>query len=178
MSMTTVTHSDMLVSVVIPAYNGAEFLPAAIDSVLAQTHKAFETIVVDDGSTDNTREVCESYGQAVKYYYQANDGTMGGGARARAVREATGQWIALLDQDDRWLPEKIEKQLRTLEKSPEAAAAFTGFQEIDSRGRVFDRSFQPAASGSVFHLLLTGNLYVASSALISRRVLEYCGLPV
>src|SRR5262249_41052724 len=161
------------VSVVIPAYNGAEFLPAAIDSVLAQTHKPIEIVVVDDGSTDNTREVCESYGQAVKYYHQANDGTMGGGARARGVRQADGQWIALLDQDDRWLPEKIERQLRALENSPEAAAAFTGFQEIDSQGRVFDRSFPRAASGNVFHLLLTGNLYVASSSLIRRSVLEH-----
>jgi glycosyltransferase involved in cell wall biosynthesis len=168
----------MLISVAIPAYNGAEHLREAIDSVLAQTYKPIEIIVVDDGSTDNTREVCESYGQALRYYYQPNDGTMGGGARARAIREASGEWIALLDQDDRWMPRKIEKQLHALSELPEAAVVFTGVQLIDSEGQVFDKSLPARPSGKVFHLLLTGNVYIASSALINRRVFVDCSPPV
>src|SRR5215471_18162147 len=102
----------MLISVAIPAYNGAEHLRDAIDSVLAQTYRPLEIIVVDDGSTDDTRAVCESYGDCLKYYYQENDATMGAGARARAIAQAKGEWVALLDQDDRWLPRKIARQVR------------------------------------------------------------------
>jgi len=162
----------MLISVAIPAYNGAEHLRDAIDSVLAQTYRPLEIIVVDDGSTDDTRAVCESYGDCLKYYYQENDATMGAGARARAIAQAKGEWVALLDQDDRWLPRKIARQVRALSNFSDAVIAFTGFHEIDSLGRVTSEELSGGPSGDVFHRLLRRNPYVASSALIKRSVID------
>lgn len=124
----------MLVSVTIPTYNAAEYLREAIDSVLAQTVQPDEIIVVDDGSTDHTREVCASFGSKVKYFYQENDGTGGGGARAHATRVASGKWIAMLDHDDRWLPTKLEKQLQAAAAFPDARAVVTSAQVIDADG--------------------------------------------
>lgn len=166
----------MLISVVIPAWNAAEYLREAIQSVLAQAHRPFEIIVVDDGSTDHTREVCESFGAAVTYIYQDNDGTKGLGARARAIREARGELIALLDQDDRWLPTKIERQLAALAAHPDAGIVFTRARTIDDTGRITDA--KEDLSGGVirmsareaFHLLLTENPFCPASALVRREV--------
>lgn len=96
------------ISAVIPAYNSAETLGTAIESVLAQTVPVDQIIVVDDGSRDHTSEVARSY-SAVHLIRQANAGP--GPARNRAVEEATGEWLAFLDADDAWVPEKIERQL-------------------------------------------------------------------
>lgn len=167
----------MLVSVAIPAYNGADYLREAIDSVLAQTQTELEVIVVDDGSTDHTAEVARSYGDRVRYLYQENDRTNGAGARARAVREATGEWIAILDQDDRWLPTKIEKQLDAVRAMPESELSFTGFRAIDAAGNQVGEPVLTTLQGDVFHLLLSVNPYCASSALIKRSAIEKYGLP-
>jgi glycosyltransferase involved in cell wall biosynthesis len=145
----------MLVSVTIPTYNAAEYLREAIESVLAQTVQPDEIIVVDDGSTDHTKEVCASFGSKVKYFYQENDGIGGGGARAHANRIARGKWIAMLDHDDRWLPNKLEKQLQAAERFPEARAVVTSAQVIDADGKPIaqwdEKWGEP--SGKVYQLL-------------------------
>ena len=99
----------MTVSAIIPAYNAARWIARAIDSVLSQTHPVQEIIVVDDGSTDMTPEVVAGFGELVRYIQQSN----GGPAKARntGIRAASGEWVALLDADDAWLPGKIERQL-------------------------------------------------------------------
>src|SRR6185295_19151753 len=94
----------MKISVIIPAYNQARWLPECIESALQQTLTAHEIIVVDDGSTDDTREVVSRY--PVRHIYQKNAGVSA--ARNRGIQEATGEWIALLDGDDYWLPRKLE----------------------------------------------------------------------
>jgi hypothetical protein len=167
----------MLISVAIAAYNGADYLREAIESVLAQTHRQIEIVVVDDGSTDHTAAVCAAFGDRVKYFYQANDGTNGAGARAAAIRAAAGEWIAILDQDDRWLPEKIEKQLAALADMPDAGLIFTGFRPIDETGQTAGEPVLTTPNGDVFHLLLTVNPYCASSALMKREAVEKYGLP-
>jgi glycosyltransferase involved in cell wall biosynthesis len=170
----------MLISVVIPAWNAAEYLREAIQSVLSQAHRPFEIIVVDDGSTDNTREVCESFGAQVRYIYQENDGTKGGGARARGIREARGEFVALLDQDDRWRPTKIERQLAALAAHPDAGIVFTRARTIDEAGRVTDaKEGLPGgvvrmSAREAFHHLLTENHYCPASALVRR---EFIGTP-
>lgn len=166
----------MLVSVAIPAYNGADYLREAIESVLVQTYKPIEIIVVDDGSTDHTKQVCESFGSKVRYIYQENDGTKGAGARERAMQEAKGEWLALLDQDDRWMPTKIEKQLQSLLAHPPAAIAFTGFRQIDAQGCII-RSLPVGPSGEIFHTLLRGNPYCTSSGMFRRDILTHSGFP-
>jgi len=103
----------MLVSVVIPTYNRQHFIGTAIDSVLAQTYRDVEIIVVDDGSTDGTKEALRPYGKAIRYISQRNQGC--GAARNTGILSAKGEWVALLDSDDVWHPQKLESQLSAIE---------------------------------------------------------------
>jgi glycosyltransferase involved in cell wall biosynthesis len=104
--------ADPLVSVIIPTYNRAKFLPAAIDSVLTQTYGQVELIIVDDGSTDDTDQVLSSYGDRIRVLKQQNAGPAI--ARNRGIGVATGDIIAFLDSDDQWLPSKLERQVESL----------------------------------------------------------------
>jgi len=106
------------VSVVIPVYNRAHLLPSAIQSVDRQTFAELcDIIVVDDGSTDDTRDVTARYGARIKYVYQENAGA--GAARNTGVRESEGEYVAFLDSDDAWEPDKIERQLAAFRRWPE-----------------------------------------------------------
>ncbi|MHC4721853.1 MAG: glycosyltransferase family A protein [Planctomycetota bacterium] len=105
------------VSAVIPAYNIGKLVARAIDSVLAQTHKADEIIVVDDSSTDDTADIIKSYGSKVIYIYQENLGLAG--ARNTGIKAASSQWIALLDGDDEWLPDNLTLQMALLKRNPD-----------------------------------------------------------
>ncbi|MGB9751120.1 MAG: hypothetical protein C0183_21925 [Roseiflexus castenholzii] len=106
------------VSVVITAYNAAEYLSAAIESVLAQSHPADDVVVVDDGSTDASAAVAQSYAhRGVRLIRQDNQGP--GAARNRGIRETSGELVAFLDGDDLWLPNKLERQLVCLVAHPE-----------------------------------------------------------
>lgn len=110
------------VTVVIPVYNGAHLLPGCIESVFGQTVPPREIIVVDDGSSDNVQEVAARYGSAVRFICQNNGGS--GAARNTGVQIARCRWIALLDQDDRWLPRKLELQLACAASYPSAALIY------------------------------------------------------
>ena len=123
-----------LVSVVIPTYNRATLIGPAIESVLRQTYPHIEIIVVDDGSTDRTREVVEAFGQPVRYVHQVNGGAAS--ARNRGLREATGEFIALLDSDDQWFPWKLEAQVRVLDRYPDVGMVWTDMTAVDEDGAV------------------------------------------
>ena len=103
------------VSVVIPTYNRADFICDAIDSVLNQTHSNIEIIVVDDGSTDNTSAVLEKYQDRIKIIRQENQGCSA--ARNSGIRFCSGNYVAFLDSDDKWLPQKTEEQLALLNQT-------------------------------------------------------------
>jgi len=105
-----------LVSVVVPAYNAAPFIGAALDSALAQTYRPIEILVADDGSTDATAEVVKGYGPPVRYLREENKGPAG--ARNLGLRHAQGEFIAFLDADDLWHPRKLELQVPQLLKRP------------------------------------------------------------
>lgn len=100
---------SITVSVVIPAYNAGEYLGRAIDSVLAQTQPAAEIIVVDDGSADNTADVAQGYGERIRFIQQENAGASV--ARNTGIEAAASEWIAFLDADDEWLPQKDRKSV-------------------------------------------------------------------
>jgi cellulose synthase/poly-beta-1,6-N-acetylglucosamine synthase-like glycosyltransferase len=127
------------VSAVIPAYNYGRFLKRAIESVLAQTRPLDEIIVIDDGSTDDTREVVSHFGDRVRYIYQENGGLPY--ARNRGIAAATSDWIAFLDADDWWLPEKIQLQLDAASQDPAVALVYTGMWLVTPEGT---RTLQPA----------------------------------
>ena len=113
------------VSAVIPAYNAEKYITRAIDSVLAQTHQPDEIIVVDDGSTDATAEIIKKYTPQVQYIYQQNAG--GSIARNTAIEAAKSEWIAFLDADDQWLPQKLQLQIEHLKRNPELLWAYTNY---------------------------------------------------
>jgi glycosyltransferase involved in cell wall biosynthesis len=106
-----------LITVIIGAYDAERYLAEAIESVLAQTHRNLELIVVDDGSTDRTGEIAESYPDPVRCIHQENGGMAA--SRNRAIPEARGDYLAFLDADDRFPPDKLEKQLAVFEADPE-----------------------------------------------------------
>jgi glycosyltransferase involved in cell wall biosynthesis len=160
----------MHVSAVIPCYNYGRYLDRAIESILAQTHPVSEIIIVDDGSSDNTREVTASFGDRVRYIFQENRGRAA--ARNHGVRAASGDWIAFLDADDRWLPEKIELQLQVLARKPEAALIYTSawYERRDGTRLFLAQATDPARLWPTLRYsnCVTGG---ASSALIRRDIL-------
>ncbi len=116
---------DKPVSVIIPVYNGEQFLAEAIESVLAQTYHSYELIIVDDGSTDGTREIALSY-PVVKYVCQTNSGTAS--ARNRGIEIAQADYLAFLDADDLWMPHKLSLQVKAFEADP-ALEIVSGYVE-------------------------------------------------
>jgi glycosyltransferase involved in cell wall biosynthesis len=122
------------VSVIIPAYNVEEYIPEAIDSVLAQTFKDYEIIVVNDGSTDGTHDVLARYADLIRYFRQENRGR--GAARNTALRHASGELIAFLDADDYWLETKLQKQVALLGRHPELGFVFAWADAFDPSGKV------------------------------------------
>ncbi|MHC5199098.1 MAG: glycosyltransferase family 2 protein [Planctomycetota bacterium] len=122
------TETDkIMISAVIPAYNAAKYIARSIDSVLAQTHPVDEIVIVDDGSTDNTAAIIKDYGDKVRYIHQPNAGVSA--ARNTGIEAATGNWIAFLDADDEWLPEKIKRQVENLNKYPNLAWTIGNYYE-------------------------------------------------
>jgi glycosyltransferase involved in cell wall biosynthesis len=105
-----------LVSVVVPVYNGARFLRQALDSIAAQDYRPFETIVIDDGSTDGSAAIARSY-SGLRYLRQANQGVAA--ARNAGIGACAGQFLAFLDQDDAWSPSKVSRQVEHLLAHPE-----------------------------------------------------------
>jgi glycosyltransferase involved in cell wall biosynthesis len=116
--------SSPVVSVVVPTYNRAGYIRRAVDSVLAQTYRDFEVIIVDDGSDDDTQCVVEAYGGRVRYVFQDNAGP--GAARNHGTRISTGTYLAFLDSDDVWLPTFLAKTVSALETHPGTDVATTG----------------------------------------------------
>jgi len=108
------------VSIIIPTYNRTDLLPRAIQSVINQTYKDWELLIIDDGSTDNTKEIVEEFVKKdprIRYFYKENGGQ--GSARNLGIKNAKGEYIAFLDSDDEWLPEKLDKQIHALSTTEE-----------------------------------------------------------
>ena len=124
--------SAPLVSVVIPAYNAAGFVRRAVDSVLAQTFADFELLVVDDGSTDGTREVLAGYGDRLRVLAQPNGGPAA--ARNQGLHHAQGEYVAFLDADDHWLPQKLSRQLQLMSTRPEVGFCSTATSVVTDSG--------------------------------------------
>jgi glycosyltransferase involved in cell wall biosynthesis len=130
--MTLSIEAPPVVSVVIPAYNAAWCVRRAADSVLAQTFRDYELLVVDDGSTDDTAQLLRSYGPAVSVVQKANGGLSS--ARNAGIAASRGELIAFLDADDWWLPTKLERQVELMRERPELGFCSTTAHVVDPNG--------------------------------------------
>jgi glycosyltransferase involved in cell wall biosynthesis len=162
-----------LVSVILPTYNRGWILTEAIDSVLAQDYKEYELIVVDDGSTDNTREILDAYGQDIFVLRQANKGVSA--ARNRGIAEAKGQLVAFLDSDDLWLPRKLSRQIDYFNLNPDTVINQT--EEIWMRNgvRVNPKDRHRKPSGMIFELSLGLCLVSPSAVMIQKTLFDAVG---
>lgn len=159
------------VSTIIPAYNAADFLGETIESALSQLHQQQEVIVVDDGSTDATCEIAESFGNRVKLIRQKNGGPAA--ARNRGAREARGEWLAFLDADDLWMPDKLSVQLDRARKTREHLV-YTNRENIGACHHVsrYQSDGVELAEGDVYEKLLQGNFITLSSVILRKDVFE------
>lgn len=163
------------VSVLIPAYNHARFLPEALSGVLAQSFRDCEVLVVDDGSTDSTREVVANFAPQVRYLHQENAGQSR--ARNMGIRHTTGEYVAFLDADDRWYPGKIAAQVAYLDAHPDVGVVFTKFLVTDEAGQplyLYPHAFRYYASA--FEKLLVWPYGSMNTAMVRRACLEKIGL--
>jgi len=124
-----------LVSIIMPSYNTAKFIGETINSVLSQTYSNWELIIVDDCSNDNTDEVVASFDDKRIKYIKNEKNSGAAVSRNRALREAKGKWIAFLDSDDLWLPEKLEKQIAFMESNV-YSFSYTKYSEIDEESKL------------------------------------------
>src|SRR5271154_4241072 len=157
----------MKISVVIPAYNAAPFLARCLGSVFAQTLKPDEVIVVDDKSTDNTAAMAAELGAKV-VRREINGGLSA--ARNTGIQNASSEWIALLDADDRWMPEKLERQVACIR--PEVVLIYTGLRYFDDNGI---RSVRPAINPTEALKMLRYRNPIPCTYLVRRGALMYDG---
>ena len=169
-----VRKENPLVSVIIPTYNRGWILKEAIDSVLAQEFTDFELIVVDDGSTDNTQDILNSYKEDIVVLRQDNKGVSS--ARNRGIVSASGRFIAFLDSDDLWLPGKLFVQVDFFNANPEALICQTEEIWIRNGIRVNPKKRHRKFSGNIFELSLYLCLVSPSAVMIKQSLFEKTGL--
>lgn len=173
------------ISVIIPVYNGEKVIAQAIESILKQTRPADEIVVVDDGSTDNTRRILETYADRIKYKVVSNGGCAS--ARNVAIKMSSGDWIAFLDSDDIWYTEKLETQMKILDQYPEVGLCCSNFHfRDDNTGKILDHfsAYCAGTRGLIFDkpipealpILLRVNFVGVSTTLVRRTVLDKVGL--
>ena len=160
-------YKDPKVSVILPTYNRANYIARALDSILVQTYKDYEIIVVDDGSTDATSEVLKHFSDKIKYIRQSNQGSAT--ARNRGIQESKGEYIAFLDSDDYWVPEKLQEQVNVLAVHPEVGIVYARMPIINEKGEKI--GMKPAGvSGKNFKELLEVWGDLPTSTVMTRRV--------
>jgi glycosyltransferase involved in cell wall biosynthesis len=157
------------VSVIIPAYNRAKILPRAINSILSQTFQDFEIIVVDDCSKDNTDEVVRQYDDPRIRYTKHIQNKGGSAARNTGIKEARGEFIAFLDSDDEWLPNKLDKQINRFNQiNGDCGLIYTYLEIVDREGN-FLKNHCVDSDGEVLKDLLVANFIASTSSIIVKK---------
>jgi hypothetical protein len=166
--------SEVTISVIIPVFNGAETIAETLDSVLAQTWQSWEIVVVNDGSTDATQAILEHYqqthptlGDRFRVLNFTNSGVSL--SRNRGVAVARGEYIAFLDGDDLWTPQKLERQWQALQDTPEADVAYSFTAWIDLEGNPLPGGITKKHSGNVYEALLCQDFIGSGSNPLIRR---------
>jgi glycosyltransferase involved in cell wall biosynthesis len=170
--------SQPTVSVLIPSYNHARFLPATLQSVFEQTFTDYEVVVVDDGSCDGSVELLRSYGARIRLFTQPNRGTYP--TLNRCIAESRGRYLAILNSDDLWAPTKLEKQVAVLETQPTVGLVHTDGRFIDAEGNLLKGNplgfeWPRTPSGNIIEALVRYNKIIASSVLVRRECFERLG---
>lgn len=170
----------MKVSIIIPTYNRAYCIRRSIDSILAQTYKDFELIIVDDGSTDETEQIIAEYissNPAIRYIKTPSNGGVSA-ARNLGMKEALGEYIAFQDSDDYWLPDKLEKQMSAIEASgADFSYTYVKYTLADNSTIIIPDPNTPLEnmSGQIYQQLLHSNLVGAPTLLIHKRCYQTIG---
>lgn len=167
------------VTIVVPAYNAERFLKATLESAVAQTFRDIDVVVIDDGSVDATAAIAESLCGQVRVIRQSNAGMSA--SRNRGIASSDSEYIALLDSDDVWHPQKVERQLEALALHPEAGLCFTGFvwwygeERMDWFREPRAGDLDPRFCGWIYHELILDNWALPSSWLMRRAMWEQTG---
>ena len=168
------------VSIIIPTYNCARLIGRAIESVLNQTYRDFELVIVDDGSTDNTEEIIKEFqkkDERIKYIcHDKNKG--GSAARNTGIKVARGEYIAFQDSDDEWLPGKLKKQMEVFKNiSSKVGVVYTGFWRItDNKKTYIPESWVKQKDGNIYFELLKGNFVGTPTILIKKKCFQKVGI--
>jgi glycosyltransferase involved in cell wall biosynthesis len=172
-----------LVSVIIPAYNAADYIGQALQSVFDQTYPHYEIIVVDDGSTDNTKTVLENYGSSIRYVYQQN----GGPAQARnaGILAAKGDLVCFLDADDLWMRDKLEVQLDFMKSHPEIGLVCSDHEDFEGEETICNsflgsKQFLKQIASEIpiyeaFRKLVIENFVSTSTVMVKKPCLDKVG---
>jgi len=167
-----------LVSVIIPVYNRLEYISEAIESVLAQTYKDYEIIIVNDGSSVNVEKVLSPYRNTVKYFHQNHLGTAA--ARNNGINHSSGEYIAFLDDDDLFESEKLEKQVKKLEADPNLGFVFSDFYYFETknpeRKKIHSTKLSNVSRDEFANSYFIHHDLAVSSFLVRRKSIESIGL--
>jgi len=159
-----------LVSVVIPTYNRVRFVGGAIESVLAQSFRDFEIVVVDDCSSEDTEAVIKKFPTGTVRYIRHNRQRGGAAARNTGITECSGEFVAFLDDDDEWYPEKLTRQMQIMLSAPaEVGGVYTGYFIVDRRTNGIRGQIVPTDRGDLSETLLAGNCIGGTSSMLMRR---------
>ena len=170
----------MKFSVVIPVYNREKELPKCIESVLSQTYKDFEIVIVDNGSTDNSKDIVQSYinqDSRVKYFWQENSGSPAG-SRNTGIKNALGEWVAFLDSDDYWYETKLEEVCQKIDNLSDEYIAISHYEdkEIDGIKVVTLEHGKNISDLPYDELLFKGNSLSTSAMTVRKEKLLEVGL--
>lgn len=157
------------VSVIIPTYNSARYIVEAVESVLAQTFKDFEILVIDDGSTDETEEVMRQYERVLRYIRQSNGGVAV--ARNRGIKEARGKYVGFLDADDTWFEDKLERQIDALRSRIDSRVCYSAFTLADSELKPLGTVHSKRVGATLEDLLMRGNIVGSICTVLCERSL-------
>lgn len=162
-----------LISVIIRAYNQAQYLSDAIESILSQSFRDFEIIVIDDGSTDQTSEVLDRYKDKIILYQQENKGRSEAGNVGISL--AKGEYLAFLDADDLWYPDFLLHTADFLLKNKLIDVVYTGFDFINSKGKIFNYVNKPLPKDDYLYEFIFGAIFPFNTALSRKKCFNVCG---
>lgn len=167
------------VTVIMPAFNSENYIAEALDSLSGQTYRNFEVIVVDDNSSDRSAEIAQSYEDKFPLTVLKLDANVGqAAARNAGIELAKGEWFALLDSDDVWLPNKLEQQIGLINENPDVSLVFSNGYSFDDTGElnIFYRREKNFPQGDVLKCLYRHNCFYASSVMVKAEAARAVGM--